>query len=77
METPELRHQGASRKVLMGQEAQCPFGEGEEALDIGRVYPHSRSHLPGRLAETSALLWGQDRHSYQRLGVGSVGQRAR
>lgn len=41
---PELRHEWASRKVLVGQEAQCPFGEAEWALsdpqlDIYRAHP--------------------------------------
>ena len=41
---PELRHEWASRKVLVGQEAQCPFGEAEWALsdpqlDIYRARP--------------------------------------
>lgn len=40
----ELRHERASRKVLGGQEAQCPFGEAERALgspqlDIYRAHP--------------------------------------
>lgn len=64
METPELRHEWASRKVLVGQEAPCLlFGEaylalGGPQLHIYRAHPYSRPHLPGRSTETSALPWG-------------------